>query len=71
MEMLAEIHLLNRAVKRKSRRMVHLLVQFVVLCLDNSKVCPFLPNFPGHTHIYKQTEQETRPYLSLQLFGST
>ncbi|KAL5647922.1 hypothetical protein ACJX0J_042277, partial [Zea mays] len=22
-------------------------------------------------HIYKQTEQETRPYLSLQLFGST
>ncbi|ONM02945.1 SBP-transcription factor16 [Zea mays] len=47
MEMLAEIHLLNRAVKRKSRRMVHLLVQFVVLCLDNSKVYPFLPNFPG------------------------
>ena len=71
MEMLAEIHLLNRAVKRKNRRMVHLLVQFVVLCLDNSKVYPFLPNFPGHTHIYKQTEQETRPYLSLQLFGST
>uniref|UniRef100_A0A804PCC6 DUF1664 domain-containing protein n=2 Tax=Zea mays TaxID=4577 RepID=A0A804PCC6_MAIZE len=71
MEMLAEIHLLNRAVKRKSRRMVHLHVQFVVLCLDNSKVYPFLPNFPGHTHRYKQTEQETGPYLSLQLFGST
>uniref|UniRef100_A0A804MTE4 BZIP domain-containing protein n=1 Tax=Zea mays TaxID=4577 RepID=A0A804MTE4_MAIZE len=35
------------------------------------QVYPFLPNFPGHTHRYKQTEQETRPYLSLQLFGST
>ncbi|XP_066353829.1 squamosa promoter-binding-like protein 15 [Miscanthus floridulus] len=47
MEMLAEIHLLNRAVKRKSRSMVHLLVQFVVICPDNSKVYPFLPNLPG------------------------
>ncbi|PWZ53269.1 Squamosa promoter-binding-like protein 15 [Zea mays] len=35
------------------------------------QVYPFLPNIPGHTHRYKQTEQETRPYLSLQLFGST
>ena len=47
MEMLAEVHLLNRAVKRKSSRMVHLLVKFVVFCPDNSKVYPFLPNFPG------------------------
>ncbi|KAL5669831.1 hypothetical protein ACJX0J_022052, partial [Zea mays] len=47
MEMLAEIHLLNRAVKRKSRNMVHLLVKFVVICPDNSKVYPFLPNLPG------------------------
>ena len=47
MEMLAEVHLLNRAVKRKSSRMVHLLVKFVVICPDNSKVYPFLPNFPG------------------------
>ncbi|XP_024316742.1 squamosa promoter-binding-like protein 15 isoform X2 [Brachypodium distachyon] len=47
LEMLSEIHLLNRAVKRKSRRMVHLLVQFVVICPDNSKLYPFLPNYPG------------------------
>nr|CAB3483467.1 unnamed protein product [Digitaria exilis] len=47
MDMLAEVHLLNRAVKRKSSRMVHLLVKFVVICPDNSKVYPFLPNFPG------------------------
>ncbi|KAJ1269147.1 hypothetical protein BS78_07G188200 [Paspalum vaginatum] len=47
MEMLAEVHLLNRAVKRKSSRMVHLLVKYVVICPDNSKVYPFTPNFPG------------------------
>ncbi|CAO2202509.1 unnamed protein product [Urochloa humidicola] len=47
MDMLAEVHLLNRAVKRKSSRMVHLLVKFFVICPDNSKVYPFLPNFPG------------------------
>uniref|UniRef100_A0ACD5ZSH6 Uncharacterized protein n=1 Tax=Avena sativa TaxID=4498 RepID=A0ACD5ZSH6_AVESA len=47
LEMLSEIHLLNRAVKRKSSRMVHLLVQFVVVCPDNSKLYPFLPNYPG------------------------
>ncbi|KAL6661791.1 hypothetical protein ACP70R_001175 [Stipagrostis hirtigluma subsp. patula] len=47
LEMLSEIHLLNRAVKRKSSRMVHLLVQFVVICPDNSKLYPFPPNFPG------------------------
>ncbi|CAO2211474.1 unnamed protein product [Urochloa humidicola] len=47
MDMLAEVHLLNRAVKRKSSRMVHLLIKFVVICPDNSKVYPFLPNFPG------------------------
>jgi hypothetical protein len=27
--------------------MVHLLVKFVVICPDNSKVYPFEPNFPG------------------------
>lgn len=27
--------------------------------------------YESRPHIYKQTEQETRPYLSLQLFGST
>lgn len=27
--------------------MVHLLVQFVVICPDNSKLYPFLPNYPG------------------------
>ncbi|KAF7095321.1 hypothetical protein CFC21_097518 [Triticum aestivum] len=47
LEMLSEIHLLNRAVKRKSSHMVHLLVQFVVICPDNSKLYPFLPNYPG------------------------
>jgi hypothetical protein len=47
LEMLSEIHLLNRAVKRKSRSMVQLLVQFVVICPDNSKMYPFLPNYPG------------------------
>ncbi|CAM0911996.1 unnamed protein product [Alopecurus aequalis] len=47
LEMLSEIHLLNRAVKRKSSRMVHLLVQFVVIFPDNSKLYPFLPNHPG------------------------
>nr|AQQ11820.1 squamosa-promoter binding protein-like protein [Bambusa multiplex] len=47
LEMLSEIHLLNRAVKRKSSRMVHLLVQFVVICPDNSRLYPFLPNLPG------------------------
>jgi hypothetical protein len=45
--MLSEIHLLNRAVKRKSNRMVHLLVQYVVICPDNSKLYPFVPNLPG------------------------
>ncbi|XP_062191604.1 squamosa promoter-binding-like protein 15 isoform X2 [Phragmites australis] len=47
LEMLSEIHLLNRAVKRKSSRMVHLLIQFVVICPDNSNLYPFLPNVPG------------------------
>lgn len=47
LEMLSEIHLLNRAVKRKSSHMVRLLVQFVVFCPDNSKLYPFLPNYPG------------------------
>jgi hypothetical protein len=47
LEMLSQIHLLNRAVKKKSSRMVHLLVQFVVICPDNSKLYPFVPNFPG------------------------
>jgi hypothetical protein len=47
LEMLSEIHLLNRAVKRKSSRMVHLLVQYVVIFPDNSKVYPFVPNLPG------------------------
>ncbi|XP_047085812.1 squamosa promoter-binding-like protein 15 [Lolium rigidum] len=47
LEMLSEIHLLNRAVKRKSSGMVHLLVHFVVICPDNSKMYPFLPNHPG------------------------
>ncbi|KAL6858946.1 hypothetical protein ACP4OV_017948 [Aristida adscensionis] len=47
LEMLSEIHLLNRAVKRKSSSMVHLLIQFVVICPDNSKLYPFPPNLPG------------------------
>ncbi|KAL5220789.1 hypothetical protein ABZP36_025502 [Zizania latifolia] len=47
LEMLSEIHLLNRAVKRKSSRMARLLVQFVVVCPDDSKLYPFLPNVPG------------------------
>lgn len=47
LEMLTEVHLLNRAVKRKSSRMVHLLVQFVVVLPDNSKLYPFVPNLPG------------------------
>lgn len=47
MEMLGEVHLLNRAVKRKSSHMVHLLVKYAVICPDNSKVYPFVPNFPG------------------------
>ncbi|KAK3122138.1 hypothetical protein QOZ80_8BG0665580 [Eleusine coracana subsp. coracana] len=47
LEMLSEVHLLNRAVKRKSSHMVHLLVQFVVILPDNSKLYPFVPNLPG------------------------
>ncbi|KAG8087937.1 hypothetical protein GUJ93_ZPchr0010g10912 [Zizania palustris] len=47
LEMLSEIHLLNRAVKRKSSRMARLLLQFVVACPDDSKLYPFLPNVPG------------------------
>lgn len=47
LEMLSEIHLLNRAVKRKSSHMARLLVQFVVVCPDDSKLYPFLPNVAG------------------------
>uniref|UniRef100_J3MUD8 SBP-type domain-containing protein n=1 Tax=Oryza brachyantha TaxID=4533 RepID=J3MUD8_ORYBR len=47
LDMLSEIHLLNRAVKRKSSQMARLLVQFVVLCPDDSKLYPFLPNVAG------------------------
>ncbi|KAG8087939.1 hypothetical protein GUJ93_ZPchr0010g9032 [Zizania palustris] len=47
LEMLSEIHLLNRAVKRKSSHMARLLLQFVVACPDDSKLYPFLPNVPG------------------------
>uniref|UniRef100_A0A0E0LWU6 SBP-type domain-containing protein n=1 Tax=Oryza punctata TaxID=4537 RepID=A0A0E0LWU6_ORYPU len=47
LEMLSEIHLLNRAVKRRSSHMARLLVQFVVVCPDDSKLYPFLPNVAG------------------------
>jgi len=47
LEMLSEILLLNRAVKRKSSHMVTLLVQFVLICPDNSKLYTFLPNYLG------------------------
>ncbi|XP_072977182.1 squamosa promoter-binding-like protein 15 [Typha angustifolia] len=47
LKMLTEIHLLNRAVQRKCRRMVVLLLHFTVEHSDNSKMYPFPPNMPG------------------------
>ncbi|CAK9183441.1 unnamed protein product [Ilex paraguariensis] len=48
LEMLSEIHLLNRAVKRRCRNMVDLLVQYSVLGTnDTSKNYIFQPNLVG------------------------
>ncbi|XP_020081517.1 squamosa promoter-binding-like protein 15 isoform X2 [Ananas comosus] len=47
LDMLSDIHLLNRAVKRKCRRMVDLLLRFSVIQSDNFKMYPFPPNLPG------------------------
>ncbi|KAG9456593.1 hypothetical protein H6P81_001101 [Aristolochia fimbriata] len=48
LEILAEIHLLNRAVKRKCRKMVDLLVHYCVNCSsDASKKYLFPPNLAG------------------------
>ncbi|XP_068647240.1 squamosa promoter-binding-like protein 15 [Aristolochia californica] len=48
LEILSEIHLLNRAVKRKCRKMVDLLVHYYVSCSsDASKKYLFLPNLAG------------------------
>ncbi|XP_017699940.2 squamosa promoter-binding-like protein 15 [Phoenix dactylifera] len=48
LEMLLEIHLLNRAVKRKCRRMVDLLLHYSVRRgNDNKSIFLFPPNLPG------------------------
>ncbi|KAL0352555.1 UNVERIFIED_CONTAM: Squamosa promoter-binding-like protein 16, partial [Sesamum calycinum] len=48
LEMLSEIHLLNRAVKRRSRSMVDLLIHYsIVDSTDTSEKFIFLPNMAG------------------------
>lgn len=46
LDMLAEIQLLNRAVKRKNKKMVELLIHYSVN-LGSSKKLVFLPNITG------------------------
>lgn len=46
LQMLLEIHLLNRAVKRRSRKMVDLLLNYFVPT-DSGKTYIFLPNLVG------------------------
>ncbi|KAL8126943.1 squamosa promoter-binding-like protein 14 isoform X2 [Apium graveolens] len=46
LQMLSEIHLLNRAVKRRSRKMAELLINYVVPT-DSGKTYIFLPNLVG------------------------
>ncbi|KAK1393467.1 squamosa promoter-binding-like protein 14 [Heracleum sosnowskyi] len=46
LEMLLQIHLLNRAVKRRSRKMVDLLINYFVPT-DSGKTYIFLPNLVG------------------------
>ncbi|XP_039130265.1 squamosa promoter-binding-like protein 15 [Dioscorea cayenensis subsp. rotundata] len=49
LEMLAEAQLLNRAVKRKCKRMVDLLLRYSVNgVVDASKIYLFIPNVAGH-----------------------
>lgn len=46
--MLSEIHLLNRAVKRKCRSMVNLLIHYsIVDSTDTSEKFIFVPNMAG------------------------
>ncbi|KAL8514467.1 hypothetical protein ACS0TY_013543 [Phlomoides rotata] len=48
MEMLSEIHLLNRAVKRRCRRMVDLLIRYSIIdSTDTSEKFIFMPNMAG------------------------
>jgi hypothetical protein len=57
LETIGEIHLLNRAVRRKCRKMVDMLLQFAVLITDNGnnnnncnelrKIYPFIPSLAG------------------------
>ncbi|XAR64303.1 hypothetical protein NMG60_11024585 [Bertholletia excelsa] len=47
LEMLSEIHLLNRAVKRRSRSMVDLLIHYSVLCSSDISKYIFPPNLVG------------------------
>lgn len=47
-EMLSEIQLLNRAVKRRSRKMVDMLIHYYITTSnDSSKIYIFPPNFGG------------------------
>lgn len=48
LNMLSEVQLLSRAVKRKCRRMINLLLHYSVTGgIDASKLYPFLPNMSG------------------------
>lgn len=47
LEMLTEIHLLNRAVKRKHKNMIHLLIHYPVPCSNGTTEYFFLPNQAG------------------------
>ncbi|XP_047328280.1 squamosa promoter-binding-like protein 14 [Impatiens glandulifera] len=47
LEMLTEIHLLNRAVKRKYKNMIHLLINYSVPCSNSTTEYIFLPNQSG------------------------